>query len=54
VLQTILGLVALSHRVVVVADAIGSRDPADKAIAIERPRKRISCHHYQRQRPKHR
>jgi nicotinamidase-related amidase len=38
VLQTVLGLVALGHRVVVVADAIGSRDPADKAIAIERAR----------------
>jgi nicotinamidase-related amidase len=38
VLQTVLGLLALDHRVVVVADAIGSRDPADKAVAIDRAR----------------
>jgi nicotinamidase-related amidase len=38
VLQTVLGLLALGHRVVVVADAIGSRDPADKAAAIDRAR----------------
>jgi nicotinamidase-related amidase len=38
VLQTALGLLASGHRVVLVADAIGSRDPADKAVAIERAR----------------
>jgi nicotinamidase-related amidase len=38
VLQTALGLLAEGHRVVVVADAIGSRDPADKALAIDRAR----------------
>lgn len=38
VLQTALGLLAEGHRVVVVADAIGSRDPADKAFAIDRAR----------------
>jgi nicotinamidase-related amidase len=38
VLQTVLGLLADGHRVVVVADAIGSRDPADKALAIDRAR----------------
>jgi nicotinamidase-related amidase len=38
VLQTVLGLLAEGHRVVVVADAIGSRDPADKALAIDRAR----------------
>jgi nicotinamidase-related amidase len=38
VLQTVLGLLAEGHRVVVVADAIGSRDPADKTYAIERAR----------------
>ena len=38
VLQTVLGLMAEGHRVVVVADAIGSRDPADKALAIDRAR----------------
>ena len=38
VLQTVLGLLALGQRVVVVADAIGSRDPADKAAAIDRAR----------------
>jgi nicotinamidase-related amidase len=38
VLQTVLGLLALDQRVVVVADAIGSRDPADKAVAIDRAR----------------
>lgn len=36
VLQTALGLVAARHRVLVVADAIGSRKPADKAIALDR------------------
>jgi nicotinamidase-related amidase len=38
VLQTVLGLLAEGHRVVVVADATGSRDPADKALAIDRAR----------------
>jgi nicotinamidase-related amidase len=38
VLQTTLGLLAPGRRVVLVADAIGSRDPADKAVAIERAR----------------
>jgi nicotinamidase-related amidase len=38
VLQTALGLLASGHRVVLVTDAIGSRDPADKAVAIERAR----------------
>jgi nicotinamidase-related amidase len=38
VLQTVLGLLAAGHRVIVVADATGSRDPADKAAAIERAR----------------
>ena len=38
VLQTALGLLAPGRRVVLVADAIGSRDPADKAVAIERAR----------------
>jgi nicotinamidase-related amidase len=38
VLQTVLGLMAEGHRVVVVADAIGSRDTADKALAIDRAR----------------
>jgi nicotinamidase-related amidase len=38
VLQTALGLLASGHRVVLVADAIGSRDPADKALAIDRAR----------------
>ena len=38
VLQTALGLLASGHRVVVVADAIGSRDPADRVAGIERAR----------------
>ena len=38
VLQTALGLLASGHRVVLVTDAIGSRDPADKALAIDRAR----------------
>jgi nicotinamidase-related amidase len=38
VLQTVLGLRAAGHRVVVVADAIGSRDPVDRAAAIDRAR----------------
>ncbi len=36
VLQTVLGLVAARHRVLVVADAVGSRKPADKAFALDR------------------
>ena len=38
VLQTALDLVARQHRVLLVADAIGSRDPADRAAAIDRAR----------------
>jgi nicotinamidase-related amidase len=38
VLQTVLGLLASGHRVVLAADAVGSRDPADRAAAIERAR----------------
>ena len=38
VLQTVLGLLGSGHRVVVVADAIGSRDPADREVAIARAR----------------
>jgi len=36
VLQTVLGLLRPGHRVFVVADAVGSRDPADKAAALDR------------------
>ena len=36
VLQTVLGLLAARHRVLLVADAIGSRDPANKVAAIDR------------------
>ena len=36
VLQTVLGLLAGRHRVLLVADAIGSRNPANKAAAIDR------------------
>lgn len=36
VLQTVLGLLAKRHRVVLVADAIGSRDPANRDRAIDR------------------
>ena len=36
VLQTVLGLVGPGHRVYMVADAVGSRDPADKAAALDR------------------
>jgi nicotinamidase-related amidase len=36
VLQTVLGLRDSGHRVFVVADAVGSRDPADKAVALDR------------------
>jgi nicotinamidase-related amidase len=38
VLQTVLDLLASGHRVVLAADAIGSRDPADRAAAIDRAR----------------
>jgi nicotinamidase-related amidase len=38
VLQTVLGLRAAGHRTVLVADAIGSRDPANRAAAVERAR----------------
>ena len=38
VLQTVLGLLSAGNRVVVVADATGSRDGADKALAIDRAR----------------
>jgi nicotinamidase-related amidase len=38
VLQTALDLVARNHRVLLAADAIGSRDPADRAVAIDRAR----------------
>ncbi|MDN5860039.1 MAG: isochorismatase family protein [Pseudonocardia sp.] len=36
VLQTALAMVAARHRVLVVADAVGSRNPADKAVALDR------------------
>jgi nicotinamidase-related amidase len=38
VLQTVLGLLGSGHRVLVAADATGSRDPADRAAAITRAR----------------
>ena len=38
VLQTALHLAGDGHRVLVVADAVGSRDPDDKAVALERAR----------------
>ena len=38
VLQTVLDLLGAGRRVVLAADAIGSRDPADKAVAVERAR----------------
>jgi len=40
VLQTALGLLTLGHRVLVAADAVGSRDPADRAAALDRARQR--------------
>lgn len=40
VLQTALGLVAEGREVFVVADAVGSRRPSDKALALERMRAR--------------
>ncbi len=36
VLQTVIGLLDCGHRVFVAADAVGSRDPADKAAALDR------------------
>ncbi len=36
VLQTVLGLLAVRHRVLLVADAVGSRDPANAAAGIDR------------------
>lgn len=36
VLQTVLGLLRRGHRVRMVADAVGSRQPASKALALER------------------
>ena len=38
VLQTVLGLLPSGRRVLLVADAVGSRDPADRTAAIERAR----------------
>ncbi|MBP2367015.1 nicotinamidase-related amidase [Pseudonocardia parietis] len=38
VLQTALHLAGDGHRVLIVADAVGSRDPDDKAVALERAR----------------
>jgi nicotinamidase-related amidase len=38
VLQTVLGLLGAGHRVVLAADATGSRDPADRTAAIDRAR----------------
>ena len=38
VLQTALGLLGPGRRVLLAADAVGSRDPADKAAAIDRAR----------------
>ena len=38
VLQTVLGLLGSGHRVAVAADAVGSRDPADREVAVARAR----------------
>jgi nicotinamidase-related amidase len=38
VLQTVIGLLGSGHRVVVAADAAGSRDPADRETALARAR----------------
>jgi len=38
VLQTVLSLLPSGHRVLLVADAVGSRDPADRTAAIDRAR----------------
>ncbi len=40
VLQTALDLASARHRVILAADATGSRDPADKAAALDRARAR--------------
>ncbi|MBW0115764.1 isochorismatase family protein [Pseudonocardia abyssalis] len=39
VLQTVLGLLAQRHRVLLVADAIGSRNPVNRDLAIDRMRR---------------
>jgi nicotinamidase-related amidase len=39
VLQTVLGLLPRGRRVLMVADAVGSRDPRDRDVAIDRARK---------------
>ncbi|GAA3241610.1 isochorismatase family protein [Pseudonocardia petroleophila] len=39
VLQTVLGLLAKRHRVLLVADAIGSRNPVNRDLAIDRMRR---------------
>lgn len=39
VLQTVLGLLAQRHRVLLVADAIGSRDPVNRELAVDRMRR---------------
>jgi nicotinamidase-related amidase len=36
VLQTVLGLLAARRRVMLVVDAVGSRDPAERAVALDR------------------
>jgi nicotinamidase-related amidase len=38
VLQTVLGLLTRGNRVIVAADAVGSRDPADRTVALDRAR----------------
>jgi nicotinamidase-related amidase len=38
VLQTVLSLIPSGHRLLLVADAVGSRDPADRTAAIDRAR----------------
>jgi nicotinamidase-related amidase len=38
VLQTVLGLLGRGRRVLLVADAVGSRDPDDRAVALDRAR----------------
>jgi nicotinamidase-related amidase len=38
VLQTVLGLLGSGHRVAVAADAVGSRDPADRVAGLDRAR----------------
>jgi nicotinamidase-related amidase len=38
VLQTVLGLISQGRRVLVASDAVGSRDPADRAVALDRAR----------------